>query len=122
MSYWQAPLTQSYKLSDLIDSRHHSLKRPDRPKDYMIGYGKAESTELAVREVYGAYSARWGEGAPPEPEARKPTTEANARSYKNALNVDSNKRLRATRPDQRPENPCPPYWIFAGMAALIGRL
>src|SRR3982074_546913 len=39
---------------------------------------EAESTALAVREVYGAYySEMGGVGAAPEPQARKPTTEGN---------------------------------------------
>src|SRR3977135_3846799 len=38
--------------------------------------GEAESTLLAVREVYGAYySEMGGVGAAPEPQARKPTAE-----------------------------------------------
>jgi hypothetical protein len=37
---------------------------------------EAESTVLAVREVYSAYySEMGGVGAAPEPQARKPTTE-----------------------------------------------
>src|SRR5260370_14357497 len=37
---------------------------------------EAESTVLAVREVYGAYYTEMGcVGAAPEPQARKPTTE-----------------------------------------------
>src|SRR6202048_4283077 len=39
---------------------------------------EAESTVLAVREVYSAYySQMGGGGAAPEPQARKPTTEGN---------------------------------------------
>ena len=39
---------------------------------------EAESTVLAVREVYSAYySEMGGVGAAPEPQARKPTTEGN---------------------------------------------
>jgi hypothetical protein len=39
---------------------------------------EAESTMLAVREVYSAYySEMGGVGAAPEPQARKPTTEGN---------------------------------------------
>src|ERR1700736_2567209 len=39
---------------------------------------EAESTALAVREVYSAYySEMGGAGAAPEPQARKPTTESN---------------------------------------------
>src|ERR1700676_2239409 len=40
--------------------------------------GEAESTLLAVREVYGAYYTEMGGvGTAPEPQARKPTTEGN---------------------------------------------
>src|SRR5712672_2339260 len=39
---------------------------------------EADSTVLAVREVYSAYySEMGGVGAAPEPQARKPTTEGN---------------------------------------------
>jgi hypothetical protein len=39
---------------------------------------EAESTVLAVREVYGVYYTEMGGvGAAPEPQARKPTTEGN---------------------------------------------
>jgi len=71
---------------------------------------EAESTVLAVREVYSAYySEMGGVGAAPEPQARKPTTEGNVVGCKNGLDLSRAQRLRAIRPDQRPENPCPPY-------------
>src|SRR3979409_1649233 len=44
---------------------------------------EAESTVLAVREVYSAYySEMGGVGAAPEPQARKPTTEGKVVRFK----------------------------------------
>src|SRR6202165_5982571 len=43
---------------------------------------EAESTVLAVREVYSAYySEMGGVGAAPEPQARKPTTEGSVGGF-----------------------------------------
>jgi hypothetical protein len=38
---------------------------------------EAESTALAVREVYSAYYSEMGGGAAPEPQVRKPSAEGN---------------------------------------------
>jgi hypothetical protein len=70
---------------------------------------EAESTVLAVREVYGAYySEMGGVGAAPEPQARKPTTEGN-------------KPQPATRNSTGPmiRKSLPALLIFASMVALI---
>jgi hypothetical protein len=56
---------------------------PSNAQSFLIDYrvrletmNEAESTALAVREVYGAYySEMGGVGAAPEPKARTPTTE-----------------------------------------------
>jgi hypothetical protein len=58
---------------------------PSNAQKFLINYrtrletmSEAESTVLAVREVYSAYySEMGGVGAAPEPQARKPTTEGN---------------------------------------------
>src|SRR6267154_3933551 len=77
---------------------------------------EAESTVLAVREVYSAYySELGGVGAAPEPQARKPTNVA---------------RHRPPRPQPAPSaarssagatirKSLPALLIFAGMVALI---
>jgi hypothetical protein len=79
---------------------------------------EAESTALAVREVYGAYySEMGGVGAAPEPKARTPTT------------ADKVVRLQR-RPHRQPapsaarnstwlRKSLPALLIFAGMVALI---
>jgi hypothetical protein len=81
---------------------------------------EAESTVLAVREVYSAYySEMGGVGAAPEPQARKPTTEGNVvriqrppkpqptpSAARNSTGPMIRKSLRA-------------LLIFAGMVALI---
>src|ERR1700737_5560970 len=56
---------------------------PSNAQNFLTSYrprletmSEAESTVLAVREVYSAYySEMGGVGAAPEPQARKPTTE-----------------------------------------------
>jgi hypothetical protein len=58
---------------------------PSNAQSFLTNYrarlemmSEAESTALAVREVYSAYySEMGGVGAAPEPQARKPTTESN---------------------------------------------
>jgi hypothetical protein len=73
---------------------------------------EAESTVLAVREVYSAYySEMGGVGAAPEPQARKPTTEGNKprpapSATRNSTGPMIRKSLRA-------------LLIFASMVALI---
>jgi hypothetical protein len=81
---------------------------------------EAESTMLAVREVYSAYySEMGGVGAAPEPPTRKPTT--------------AGKVVRSKRPPKPPPAPSPArnstgpmigkllraLLIFAGIVALI---
>ena len=59
---------------------------PSNAQSFLTNYrarleamGEAESTALAVREVYSAYySEMGGVGAAPEPKARTPTTEGKA--------------------------------------------
>jgi hypothetical protein len=73
---------------------------------------EAESTMLAVREVYSAYySEMGGVGAAPEPQARKPTTEGSKpqpapSATRNSTGPMIRKSLRA-------------LLIFASMVALI---
>ena len=73
---------------------------------------EAESTGLAVREVYGAYySEMGGVGAAPEPQARKPTAEGNK----------PQPAPLATRNSTGPmiRKSLPALLIFASMVALI---
>jgi hypothetical protein len=79
---------------------------------------EAESTVLAVREVYSAYySEMGGVGAAPEPQARKPTTKGNV--------VRSQGRPKPQPAPSGVRNPTglrkslPALLIFAGMVALI---
>ena len=76
---------------------------------------EAESTALAVREVYSAYySEMGGVGAAPEPKARTPTTEDKvARSQRLDLNpVARHSMTPMTRKS------LPALLIFASMVAL----
>jgi hypothetical protein len=73
---------------------------------------EAESTVLAVREVYSAYySEMGGVGAAPEPQARKPTTKGNK----------PQPAPPATRSSTGPmiRKYLPALLIFASMVALI---
>jgi hypothetical protein len=73
---------------------------------------EAESTVLAVREVYSAYYTEMGGlGAAPEPQARQPTTERNkAQPAPPATRNSTGPMIRKS---------LPALLIFAGMAALI---
>lgn len=81
---------------------------------------EAESTVLAVREVYGAYYTEMGGvGAAPEPQARKPTTEGKVvRIQRPPKNQPAASTARnSTGPTIRKSLPA--LLIFAGMLALI---
>jgi hypothetical protein len=75
---------------------------------------EAESTALAIREVYSAYySEMGGAGAAPEPKARSATTEGKV--------VRPRPELSAARHSMRPMTPRSllALLIFASMVALI---
>jgi hypothetical protein len=81
---------------------------------------EAESTALAVREVYSAYySEMGGEGAAPEPQAGKPTTEGSVgRSRRPPKPQPAPSTARnSTGPTIRKSLPA--VLIFAGVVALI---
>jgi hypothetical protein len=62
---------------------------------------EAESTALAVREVYSAYYSEMGRvGAAPEPKARTPTPEGNLVRSQRRLDLRPVNRLRAIRRGQ----------------------
>jgi hypothetical protein len=75
---------------------------------------EAESTALAVREVYSAYySEMGGVGAAPEPKTRTPTTAGKVERRTTSLSA----ARRSTRPMIRKSLPA--LLIFASMVALI---
>ena len=80
---------------------------------------EAESTALAVREVYSAYySEMGGVGAPPEPKARTPMTEGKVVRLKKRPNQPGlSAALHSTKPMIR--EPLPALLIFASVVALI---
>ena len=81
---------------------------------------EAESTALAVREVYSAYySEMGGVGTAPEPKARTPTTESKVVRLQRRPKPQAG--LSAARHSMRPmiRKSLPALLIFASMVALI---
>jgi hypothetical protein len=81
---------------------------------------EAESTALAVREVYSAYySEMGGVGAAPEPQTRKPTTEGKVGRFKRPPKPQP--APSSARNSTRPMIPrsLQALLIFASMVALI---
>jgi hypothetical protein len=80
---------------------------------------EAESTALAVREVYSAYySEMGGVGAAPEPKARGPTTESKVVRF--GRRPKPQLGLSAARHSMMPKiRKALPLLIFASMVALI---
>src|SRR5712672_1418891 len=80
---------------------------------------EAESTVLAVREVYSAYySEMGGVGAAPEPKARTPTTEGKVVRFQRRPKPQPGSAARhSTGPMIRKSLPA--LLIFASMVALI---
>jgi hypothetical protein len=100
---------------------------PSNAQSFLTNYrarlekmSEAESTLLAVREVYVAYYTEMGgQGTAPEPQARKPTTEGNVVQLQRppkGLPVPS-AAPRSTRPTIG--KTLPALLIFASMVALI---
>jgi hypothetical protein len=81
---------------------------------------EAESTALAIREVYSAYySEMGGAGAAPEPQARKPATEGNAvRLQKPSKPQPDRSAARNSSGPMIPKS-LQALLIFASMVALI---
>src|SRR5712672_3186784 len=100
---------------------------PPNAQGYLINYrtrletmSEAESTALAVREVYSTYySEMGGVGAAPEPKARTPTTEGKVVRFKRW--PKSQPGLSAARHSTRPmvRKSLPALLIFTSMVALI---
>ena len=100
---------------------------PSNAQSFLINYrvrletmSEAESTVLAVREVYGAYySEMGGVGAAPEPKARTPTTEGKV--VRSQRPPRSQPRESAARRSTRPmtRKTLAALLIFASMVALV---
>jgi hypothetical protein len=81
---------------------------------------EAESTAVAVREVYSAYySEMGGAGTAPEPKARTPTTESEVKRFQRGPKPQPG--LSAARHSTMPviRKSIPALLIFASMVALI---
>ena len=100
---------------------------PSNAQSFLTNYrtrletmSEAESTALAVREVYGAYfSEMGGVGAPPELKARTPTTESKVVRFQRPPKPRSG--LSAARHSTKPmiRKSLPALLIFGSMVALI---
>jgi hypothetical protein len=100
---------------------------PPNAQNFLTNYrtrlekmSEAESTALAVREVYNAYySEMGGVGEAPEPQARKPTTEGNLGRFKKSIKPQS--APSAARNFTWPKIPksLRALLIFASLVALI---
>jgi hypothetical protein len=83
-------------------------------RDRLETMSEAESTVLAVRDVYSAYYREMGGvGAAPEPQARKPTKKNRPPKHQPARS--------AAHPSIRPmiRNSLPALLIFASLVALV---
>jgi hypothetical protein len=99
---------------------------PSNAQSFLTNYrtrletmSEAESTALAVREVYSAYySEMGGVGAAPEPKARTPTTEGKVVRFQRPKPQPG---LSGARHSMRPmiRQSLPALLIFASMVALI---
>jgi hypothetical protein len=100
---------------------------PSNAQSFLTNYrtrletmSEAESTALAIREVYGAYySEMGGVGTVPEPRARKPMAEGKVVPF--ARQTKPQPGLSAARHSTRPmiQKSLPALLIFASMVALI---
>src|SRR5207302_2278473 len=100
---------------------------PSNAQSFLTSYrirletmSEAESTALAVREIYSAYySEMGGVGAAPEPKARTPTTEGKV--VRLQRQPKSQPGISAARHSTRPmiRKSLPALLVFASMVALI---
>jgi hypothetical protein len=98
---------------------------PPTAQSFLIAYrarldtmSEAESTELAIREVYAAYYTEMGgEGAAPEPQVRKPTPDGNVIQLQKRPSAQSLSAHHSTTPSTR--KMLRALLIFAAMVALI---
>jgi hypothetical protein len=81
---------------------------------------EAESTMLAVREVYSAYySEMGGVGAAPEPQARKPTTEGKVVRFRRPPKPQPAPSAAPKSTGRMIPKSLQALLIFAGMVALV---
>ena len=100
---------------------------PSNAQNFLTNYrtqletmSEAESTRLAVREVYSAYySEMGGVGAAPEPQVRKPTTERNVVRFKRPLKAQSAPSAARNSTGPMISKSLRALLIFASMVALI---
>jgi hypothetical protein len=106
------------KLGSFDDLPPNAQKFLTNYRDRLQMMSEAESTVLAVREVYSAYySEMGGVGAAPEPQARKPTTAGNMVGFRRPPKGQPAPSDERTRPMMRKSLPA--LLIFASMVALI---
>ena len=100
---------------------------PSNAQNFLTNYrtrletmSEAESTLLAIREVYSAYySEMGGVGAAPEPQVRKPTTERNVVRSKRPLKAQSAPSAARNSTGPMISKSLRALLIFASMVALI---
>ena len=100
---------------------------PSNAQNFLTNYrtqletmSEAESTVLAVREVYSAYySEMGGVGAAPEPRARKPTTEGKVVGSKRPVKAHSVPSAASNSTGPMISKSRRAVLVFASMVALI---
>jgi len=81
---------------------------------------EAESTNLAIGEVYNAYySEMGGQGAPPQPQVRKPVADGNAVQLQRRAKSQPTPAVARQPFGPRPRKSLPLALTFAGMVVLI---
>jgi hypothetical protein len=108
------------KLGSFDDLPSNAQKFLTNYRARLEAMSEAESTMLAVHEVYGAYySEMGGVGAAPEPQARKPATDASVVRFQRRPKprpAPSTARAAGGLGDRKSVSA---FLIFAGMVALI---
>jgi hypothetical protein len=100
---------------------------PSNAQNFLTDYrsrlekmSEAESTVLAIREVYGAYYTEMGGvGTAPEPQARKPTTEGKVVRIQRPPKTQPAQSTARNSTGPMIRKSLPALLIFAGMVALI---
>jgi hypothetical protein len=108
------------KLGGFGDLPSNAQGLPTSYRTRLETMSEAESTAVAVREVYSAYySEMGGAGAAPEPKARTPTTGGKVRRFQRGPKPQPG--LSAARHSTMPmiRKSLPALLIFASMVALI---
>jgi hypothetical protein len=106
------------KLGSFDDLPSNAQKFLTNYRDRLQTMSEAESTVLAVREVYSAYySEMGGVGAAPEPQARKPAKAGNVVGFQGPPKGQPAPPDARTRPMIRKSLTA--LLIFTGMVALI---